>query len=522
MGGSDARWTDCAGGQDDESLQLKQRLAELELVVKRQADELAAANLRAHELRQLLTPLSENGRARASEELQQAQWLEHELAAGTARLVAAPSLEDVLRVVGELLSEAAISSALYSLETDTSGAAVALRPEAFYSRDRSKPTPAARLPLSAMPTLSQALDEPDRVLFFDGQSSGGALGQEEQQMAVRHGVAAGVVLPLRLPDRWVGLITLSWPTPQRFPERERRLLQGLLTSVALAVDNRALLRRTRAALADNQRQRAFLQAILDSLPIGIVAIDAENLHPLFHNETARQMTGHPITPDRSFFEQAQATRFFRLGTRELAAGDELPVRVALRTGQRCQGDFDVESPVLGHGTVEAIAIPIRDEQGRTTACLLTIRDLTERKRAEEERARLRAQDEIIRTQAALLAERSTPLIPISDRIMVMPLIGSIDAERARQMMDALLYGVSKSGARYAILDITGVKDIDTQAANALLGAVRAVRLLGVEGVLTGIRAEVAQTLVGLGVDLAGVPTLSTLQGGIAFASRERR
>jgi rsbT co-antagonist protein RsbR len=148
--------------------------------------------------------------------------------------------------------------------------------------------------------------------------------------------------------------------------------------------------------------------------------------------------------------------------------------------------------------------------------------LTERKRAEEERARLRAQDEIIRTQAALLAERSTPLIPISDQIMVMPLIGSIDAERARQMMDALLHGVSRSGARYAILDITGVKDIDTQAANALLGAVRAVRLLGIEGVLTGIRAEVAQTLVALGVDLAGVPTLSTLQGGIAYASRPRR
>lgn len=378
MAGSDARWTDCAGGQDDESLQLRQRLAELELVVKRQADELAAANQRAHELRQLLAPLAENGRGRAAEELQQAQWLEHELAACTARLVAAPSLDDVLRIVGELLSEAAIGSALYSLETDDSGAAVALRPEAFYSRDRSKPTPVARLPLSAVPTLCQAIDEPDRVLFFEGHARSGALGPEEQQMAARHGVASGVVMPLRLPERWVGLITLSWPTPQRFLERERRLLQGLLTSVALAVDNRVLLRRTRAALADNQRQRAFLQAILDSLPIGIVAIDAESMYPLFHNETARQMAGQQIAPDRSFFEQTQATRFFRLGTRELVPSDELPVRVALRTGQRVQSDFDVEGPVLDRSTVEAIAIPIRDEQGRPAACLLTIRDLTER------------------------------------------------------------------------------------------------------------------------------------------------
>jgi PAS domain-containing protein len=197
-------------------------------------------------------------------------------------------------------------------------------------------------------------------------------------MAARHGVAAGIVLPLRLPDRWVGLITLSWPAAQRFRERERRLLQGLLTSIALAVDNRALLRRTKVALADNQRQRAFLQAILDSLPIGIVAIDAESQRPLFHNETARQMAGLALSPERSFFEQAQTTRFFRLGTSEPAPGDELPVQIALRTGQRYQADFDIESPVLGRGTVEATAIPIRDEQGRATACLLTIRALTER------------------------------------------------------------------------------------------------------------------------------------------------
>ena len=87
------------------------------------------------------------------------------------------------------------------------------------------------------------------------------------------------------------------------------------------------------------------------------------------------------------------------------------------------------------------------------------------------------------------------------------------------MLEALLEGVSRTRARFAIIDITGAKTIDTQAAGALTGAARALRLLGVTPVLTGIRAEVAQTLVGLGVDLRDVMTLGTLQSGIAYATQ---
>ncbi len=101
--------------------------------------------------------------------------------------------------------------------------------------------------------------------------------------------------------------------------------------------------------------------------------------------------------------------------------------------------------------------------------------------------------------------------------MVMPLIGALDAQRTQQIMETLLHGISTSRAQVAILDITGVAVVDTQVANALLQAARAVRLLGAQVALTGIRPEVAQTLVGLGVDLGGIVTYSTLQSGIAFA-----
>lgn len=131
----------------------------------------------------------------------------------------------------------------------------------------------------------------------------------------------------------------------------------------------------------------------------------------------------------------------------------------------------------------------------------------------------RLQGEIIQAQAAAIQELSTPLIPISDDVLIMPLIGSIDSSRAQQVLERLLTGVAESRAHTVILDITGVAVVDTQVANALIRAAQAVRLLGARIVLTGIRPEIAQTLVGLGIDLQNITTRGTLQTGIAYAMK---
>jgi anti-anti-sigma factor len=131
----------------------------------------------------------------------------------------------------------------------------------------------------------------------------------------------------------------------------------------------------------------------------------------------------------------------------------------------------------------------------------------------------RAQDQVIAAQQAALAELSTPLIPLSDEVLVMPLIGAVDSRRAQQVMETLLAGISEQGARTVILDITGVLVVDTQVADSLLRAAQAVKLVGGQVILTGIRPEVAQTLVGLGADLSGITTLATLKRGIAFVTR---
>jgi PAS domain S-box-containing protein len=148
--------------------------------------------------------------------------------------------------------------------------------------------------------------------------------------------------------------------------------------------------------------------------------------------------------------------------------------------------------------------------------LVTFLDIDQRKHLEAERSQM--QEEIIQAQATALRELSTPLIPISDHVVAMPLIGHIDTSRAQQVMGSLLTGVAQHHARTVILDITGVPLVDSQVALALMQAAQAVQLLGAQVILTGIRPDVAQSLVGLDIRFDQIITLGSLQAGIAYAT----
>lgn len=162
---------------------------------------------------------------------------------------------------------------------------------------------------------------------------------------------------------------------------------------------------------------------------------------------------------------------------------------------------------------------MRHAHGEIIGAICVARDATERKRVELEREEMRR---AIEKQAALIVEMSTPLVPISDEIVVMPLVGAIDDARARRIITMLLAGIARHRARAVILDITGVAVMDTHVASMLLRAVAAARLLGARLILTGVRPDVAGTLVSLGVDMSGVATASSLQGGFRFALRSLR
>ncbi len=173
-----------------------------------------------------------------------------------------------------------------------------------------------------------------------------------------------------------------------------------------------------------------------------------------------------------------------------------------------------------HWLQDRVVVFARDAHGQMTHFIGSVQDVTASKQAEEERTAW--QQQVIEAQKSALYELSTPLIPIADNIVVMPLIGAIDSTRVQQVIETLLEGVSRYQATTVILDITGVHVVDTQVANAFVRAAQAVKLLGAQVILTGVQPQIAQTLVHLGVDLEGIIARSTLQAGVAFALAQKR
>ena len=134
---------------------------------------------------------------------------------------------------------------------------------------------------------------------------------------------------------------------------------------------------------------------------------------------------------------------------------------------------------------------------------------------------LAEREQAIEYQRRLIQELSVPIVPIDEGVLVLPLVGAIDSRRASPVMEAALDKIVEFQADVLILDITGVPLVDTGVANYLLQMARAVKLLGAQIVLVGIGAEIAQTMVQLGVELRDVTTRSNLQAGIAFALARR-
>jgi rsbT co-antagonist protein RsbR len=137
--------------------------------------------------------------------------------------------------------------------------------------------------------------------------------------------------------------------------------------------------------------------------------------------------------------------------------------------------------------------------------------------AETARAELAEQLKTIEEQRGVIREMSVPILPLSDHALVMPLIGTLDTARLQLALERALRAIAQRTTRYALLDITGVPLIDTQVGRGLLDIIQAARLLGTEVVLVGIRPEVAQTIVQLGIPLDQVTVRSTLQDGIVYA-----
>lgn len=262
-------------------------------------------------------------------------------------------------------------------------------------------------------------------------------------------------------------------------------------------------RQAESALRSSQ---ALLQAVLDGSPSLIFVKDTEGRYILANRPAARAISLEPHEmlgkTDYDFFPKATADFIRARDKRVLDAGEPIEREEVI---QRYDGEHIFLTSMY----------PLRNDEGVTYGVCAVATDITDRKRQEAERARL--QEQVIEAQKSALRELSTPLIPLAEHVVIMPLIGSIDRARAEQALETLLRGAAQHRAEVAILDITGVSNVDAEVASALVRAAKAVELLGARTILTGVRPEVAQTLVTLGFDLGGIVTSGSLQSGVAHA-----
>ncbi len=153
--------------------------------------------------------------------------------------------------------------------------------------------------------------------------------------------------------------------------------------------------------------------------------------------------------------------------------------------------------------------PIRDNSGEVTGFVKVTRDLTQRREHEERLQRQR--DEIM--------ELSTPVLQIWDRVLVLPIIGTVDSGRATRLTTDVLRKIAETGSEVIILEVSGVPVIDSHVGRHLVQTIEAARLMGTASVLAGVRAEVAQAVVNLGVDLGRVRSRTTLRDALQLALR---
>lgn len=129
----------------------------------------------------------------------------------------------------------------------------------------------------------------------------------------------------------------------------------------------------------------------------------------------------------------------------------------------------------------------------------------------------KAREAVIHRQQEELLELSTPVVKLWDGVLALPMIGTLDSARTQIVMESLLQRIVETGAEIAILDITGVPTVDTLVAQHLLKTVTAIRLMGADCIISGVRPQIAQTIVHLGVDLQGITTKATLADALALA-----
>jgi PAS domain S-box-containing protein len=246
----------------------------------------------------------------------------------------------------------------------------------------------------------------------------------------------------------------------------------------------------------------MLKLLIDNIvDYAIIMLDTGG-HVLTWNSAAEKMKGWKA-------EEIVGQHFSRFYTPEQLAGGRTQLELETATAK---GRFEDEDwRVRKDGSrfwANVIITALRDAEGNLQGFGKVTRDLSERRLSEQR---------ITQQAAAIMEMAAVPIVPIWEGVVLAPLIGMLDSQRSQKLTERLLTRITESGAQVALLDITGVPSIDTNTAQLLIETISAVRLVGAEVVLTGVRPVIAQTLVHLGIDLSNVLTRSGLAAGLRVA-----
>ena len=227
---------------------------------------------------------------------------------------------------------------------------------------------------------------------------------------------------------------------------------------------------------------------------------------------------------------AQATELLNLSAEALTSGVDTsgpswrPVRDMLEQLSRSravQGFSSTETATFVFSLKQPLFVQLRasiaDDAPALAALSWQATELVDRLGMHTIQAYQQSREQVIARQQEDLLELSTPVVKLWDGILALPMIGTLDSSRTQVVMEALLQRIVDTGAAVAIIDITGVPTVDTLVAQHLLKTVTAIRLMGADCIISGIRPQIAQTIVHLGVDLGGVTTKATLADALAVA-----
>ncbi|EYF00215.1 PAS domain-containing protein [Chondromyces apiculatus] len=248
----------------------------------------------------------------------------------------------------------------------------------------------------------------------------------------------------------------------------------------------------RVALAEQKR---LLQAVLTGSPILVWAIDKDGTFTV-KKGNAYILLGQneEDAVGENIFEVYKAYPQLVEATREALAGNSVSYRID-----------------IADQTWQTHLTPVKGEGGEVVEVLGVSICVTDQARLERE---LRQQLALLTQQQETIRALTTPVLQVWEGVLALPLVGYVDQVRAEGLMDMLLDEVVRTRARHAIVDVTGVESLDTATVHHIARLVRAVQLLGAEGILTGVRPAVAQSMVSMGVDLPDVPMLRNLQAGL--------